>query len=47
MGAEYLVFDNSCDRKVGEEISELLPDIRIAIFPHAFIIEAKDLSEVL
>ncbi len=40
MEAEDLSFNNGSQREVIEKLSELFPDIGIAVFPQAFIIEA-------
>ena len=44
--AEDLVVNQGGKRKVVEEVSEVFPDIRIAVFPQAFVVEAVDLSDL-
>lgn len=43
---EDLVVDQGSEGKVVEEISKVLPHIRISVLPQAFIIEAIDLSDL-
>ena len=42
----YLSINKCCQRKVVKEISEVLPDIGIAIFSETLVIEAIDLSDL-
>ena len=46
METEELIFHNSSQRKEIKEFSQTFPDIRIAIFPAAFIIESINLSDL-
>lgn len=46
MQCEYLIFDDSCEGQVIEQISKELPDISVAIFAHAFIVEAIHLGDL-
>lgn len=46
MKAEDLVLNQGCKGKVVEKVREILPDISIAIFAEAFIIEAVDLGDL-
>ena len=46
MEAEDGVVDNSSEREVVEELSEVNPDIRVAILSKALIVEAVDLSNL-
>jgi hypothetical protein len=39
METEYLAFNDSCQRKVIEELSESLPNIGVSILSQTFIIE--------
>lgn len=43
---EYLIVDESGQRKVVEEVCEVFPDVGVAIFPQAFVVEAVDLSDL-
>ena len=38
--AENLVFDDSCQWQIVEELCELFPNICVAVFPQTLIIEA-------
>ena len=44
--AEDLVFDDSCQGQVVKKLSELLPDVGVAILPQAFVIEPVDLGDL-
>lgn len=46
MEAEDLVVDEGGKRKVVEEVCEVFPNIGVAIFSEAFIIEAIDLGNL-
>ena len=46
MKAENLVLDNSSNWKRVEQVSEVLPHIRVTILSEAFVIEAVDLSDL-
>jgi len=46
MQAENLVFDKSGERKIVEEIREVLPNIGISIFAQTLIVEAVYLSNL-
>jgi hypothetical protein len=43
---EDLVFDESSEGKVVEEVGEVFPHISVAIFAEAFVIEAVDLCDL-
>lgn len=47
MQAEDVSFDDGGQRKVVEQLGEVLPNICIAIFTKAFIIEAVNLGNLL
>lgn len=38
--AEHLVFDNSSQWQVIEELSELLPNVSVTVLPQALVIES-------
>lgn len=44
--AEYLVVNQSSERKIVEKISEELPDVGVAVFAQALIVEAVDLCDL-
>lgn len=44
--AEKLIFHNGCERKVVKKFSEAFPDVGVAIFSTAFIVEAINLSDL-
>jgi hypothetical protein len=44
--AEDLVIDQGCKGEVVEEVGEVFPDVRIAIFSEALIIETVDLGDL-
>ena len=46
MEAEELILHDCGERQVIEQLSEALPDIRVAVFAGALIIEAIDLSDL-
>jgi hypothetical protein len=41
-----LVVDESSERKVVEEVGEVLPDVRISILPQALVVETVNLSDL-
>lgn len=43
MKTEDLVVDESGEREEIEEVSEIFPNICIAVFPQALVVEAVDL----
>lgn len=43
---EDLVIDEGSEREVVEQICEILPNVGIAIFSEAFVVEAIDLSDL-
>jgi len=45
METENLVLDECCERKVIEEVGEVLPDVLIAVFAHALLVETVNLSD--
>lgn len=47
MHAQYFILNESCEWQIIEQICEVLPDIGIAVLPHALIVEPiylRDLS---
>jgi hypothetical protein len=46
MEAEDSVVDNSCERKVVEQLSEVNPDIGVTVLPQALVIETVDLGDL-
>lgn len=46
MQAEELILHDCGERQVIEQLSEAFPDIRVAVFAGALIIEAVDLSDL-
>lgn len=46
METEDLVVDERGQGEVVEEVCEILPDIRVAIFPEAFVVEAIYLCDL-
>lgn len=44
--AKYLSVDQGSQREVIEQISKILPDISVAIFSEAFVIESVDLGDL-
>jgi len=44
--AKYLPVDQGSQRKVIEQISEVLPDIGVSVFSEAFIVESVDLGDL-
>ena len=46
MEAEDLILDEGGQRQKVEEVGEVLPDVRIAIFSKALIVEAVNLSDL-
>ena len=46
MKTEDLVVNQGCQGKVIEEIGEVFPDIGIAVFSQALIVEAVDLGDL-
>jgi len=44
--AEDLVINKGGKREIIEQIGEKLPNIRVAVFPETFIVEAIDLSNL-
>ena len=46
MQAENLVVDQGSERKIVEEVGEVLPDIGVAVFSQAFVVEAIDLRDL-
>ncbi len=47
MEAEDVILDDSCQRDIVEERSEVLPHIGIAVFPQTLIVESIYLSDLL
>lgn len=46
----HLVINQSCQRKVVEQVREVLPDVCVAILPQAFVVEPvylRDLSRLV
>jgi len=46
MEAENLVFDDSSQGQVIEQLSELLPDVGVTVLPQALVVEAVDLGDL-
>ena len=46
MEAEDSVIDNSCQRKVVEQLSEVNPDIRVTVLPQALVVETVHLGDL-
>ena len=46
MEAEDLILDEGCQGKEVEQISEVFPDVRIAVFTKALIIKTVDLGNL-
>jgi hypothetical protein len=44
--AEDLVVDQGGQRKVVEEVGEVLPDVGVAVFSEALVVEAVDLGDL-
>lgn len=44
--AEDLVVDEGSEGEVVEEVGEVLPDVGVAVFPEALVVEAVDLSDL-
>lgn len=44
--AEDLVIDQSCQGKVVEEIGEIFPDVCVAVFSKALVVETVDLCDL-
>ncbi len=45
-GAAHLASDKRCHRQVVEQVSEVVPDVGVAVFSQALIVEAVDLRSV-
>lgn len=43
MKAEDLLFNDCSQREVVEQVSEVFPDVNVAVFAQAFIVETVDL----
>ena len=46
METEDLIFDDSSQGQIVEELCELFPDVRVPVFPQALIIEAIYLGDL-
>lgn len=46
MQAEDLVVNKRCEREVVEEVRKIFPDIGIAVFAQAFVVEAVNLGDL-
>ena len=46
MQTEDLVLNYRCEGQVVEQICEVLPDVRVAIFAEALVVESIDLSDL-
>ncbi len=44
--AEDLIVDQGGEREVIEEVGEVFPNVRIAVFSQAFVVEAVDLGDL-
>lgn len=43
---EYLVINQGGEGQVVEEICEVFPDIRVAVFPQTLVVESVDLGDL-
>jgi hypothetical protein len=43
---EDLIVDQGGEREVVEEVCEVFPDIRVAVLPQTFVVEAVNLSDL-
>lgn len=46
MKTEYFVFDDCCQRQEIKQVSQIFPDIGIAILTNALIVESIHLSDL-
>ena len=46
MQAENLIFNHGSERKIVKKICQILPDIGIAVFAQALVVESIDLSDL-
>lgn len=46
MQTEELILNHGCERKVVKKFGEALPDVRVAVFSGALVVEAIDLSDL-
>ena len=46
MKSEYFIFHDCCDRQIIKNVSEVLPNIRTAVFSMAFIVKSVDLGDL-
>ena len=46
MQAEYLIVNEGSERQEVEKVGKVLPDIRVSVFSHAFIVKAIHLSDL-
>ena len=46
MKTKYLILYHCCEGKVVEQVSQVLPDIGIAVFAQALVVEAVDLGDL-
>jgi hypothetical protein len=44
--AEDLVVDEGCEGEVVEEVGEVLPDVGVAVFPQALVVETVNLRDL-
>ena len=46
MWLAYLIFDKGGEWEVVEEVSEVSPNVGIAVFPQALVVKAVDLRDL-
>ena len=46
MKAENLILDDSCQRQVVKEVSQVFPNVSIAILSETFVVESVDLCDL-
>ena len=46
MKAENLVLNDGCHWEEVKQVGEILPNMRVTVFPEAFIVESIDLSDL-
>lgn len=46
MKTEYLILNQSSERKIIEEVGKVLPDIGISVFAQTFVVESVNLSDL-
>ena len=46
MEAENLILDDSCQRQIVKEVSQVFPNVSIAILSETFVVESVDLCDL-